>query len=735
MSVPVPRDDSFHALLERLSLLHQSLEKRYFDSTSENFELRTRLSDEQAHCRSVKMQCLPLTFQPQPVFGAPLRVSGAILDQMPSPKLLRNSTTQGSELGPEVVSVDSTDSAAELPPRVTVGSLNSSCPDKSYNSVLEAWAHLVVSTVDKSRNTMSWSAPEWATFRPELEPVWSLRAEFADLRSFPMYFDKTNERRILQMKHESCISFRVGDHLQDKTWFGRISMTPNGAQRMTWSICSCVLILYDTITIPLLVFDIRETLTYWVVFHCALVFWILDVFLNFITGYNMHGQVEMRMTNIARRYLSSWFFPDMSIIAVDIVLLILESDDGSAGFFRLGRFSRFFRLIRAVRLLRIIKMADVFSDLLDDLLHSESSVLLMMLTRHVITLFVVNHYIACAWYGISLSYGEQDVDATTWVNAQSLALEPIPYKYVMSLHWSLTQFSPATNNISPTNYTERCFAVTIVLFALIAFSSFLSSITGLVTQLKSLSNGVRRDEARLRDFLSTRRVRLNLRNRMWRFFRTYNRQARRFSVESGIGFLKVMPESMLIELHREVYFKTLLSSAVFGAMLHVEAVLFEKVCHIAMSESVWVPNQDVFVSGKAASRAFAVTSGTLVYTTVCDDFVAHHVTIGDWVSEVMIWVRWIHCGQLQATSSCSVVEVLSAEFQTLIVTWGGPLCSSLKRFAALFLGHLDMLLSDCVPITDMSVGTEVLDGLAKRAMAIDRLKFVEELAISSECHK
>lgn len=709
MSVPVLRDDSFHALLERISLVHQSLEKMYFDTSSENFALRARLADGQDHRRIIPMPPLPLTFQP-----------------LPSPP-----AQNWMKLVPDAVSADSTDSATEQPLRTSHASCSSGAFDKP---ALDSWAHLFVSMMDKSRNTMTWSLPVWATFRPQLEPVWSLRAEFAESRSFPMYLNKANERRILQMKNESVVSARVGDHIKDTSWIGCIGVLPNGGPRLVWSLCGCLLILYDTATIPLLVFDITETPVFQMLFYSALVFWILDVFLNFITGYHCHGRVEMRLTMIARRYLSSWFLPDMSIISVDLALLILEGDDGSSGLFRLGRFGRFLRLFRAVRLLRIKKLADVLSDLLDDLLRSEASVLLVTLTRYVITLFFLNHYIACAWYGVSLMHGsgEHDLDTTTWVNAQGLALEPIPYKYVMSLHWSLTQFSPATNNIVPTNYSERTFAVIIVLFALVAFSSFLSSITGLVTQLKALNNDSRRDEARLRDFLSTRRVKLNLRNRMWRFFRTYNRRTKHFSVESSVGFLKVIPESMLIELHREVYFKTLLSTPVFSAMLHVEVALFEKVCHIAMSESVWVPNQDIFVSGKAASRAFAVTSGTLVYTTVCDDFMAHDVTAGDWVSEVMIWVRWIHCGQLHATSSCSIVELFSAEFQNLVVTWGGPLCSSLKRFAVLFLGHLDMLLSNCIPVTDMSVGNDVMDSLARRAMAIDRMKFVEHLATTQD---
>merc|ERR1719433_388980 len=56
------------------------------------------------------------------------------------------------------------------------------------------------------------------------------------------------------------------------------------------------------------------------------------------------------------------------------------------------------------------------------------------------------------------------------------------------MHWSLTQFTPACTEVHPITLGERIFAVLTLLFALIVFSSFVSSITSAMTSLRELSS-------------------------------------------------------------------------------------------------------------------------------------------------------------------------------------------------------------------------------------------------------
>lgn len=57
--------------------------------------------------------------------------------------------------------------------------------------------------------------------------------------------------------------------------------------------------------------------------------------------------------------------------------------------------------------------------------------------------------------------------------------------YICAMHWSLTQFMPATNNIGPDNFWERIFAIMTVLVAVCLFSSLVGSITAAVGSFRA----------------------------------------------------------------------------------------------------------------------------------------------------------------------------------------------------------------------------------------------------------
>merc|ERR1712032_674460 len=108
-----------------------------------------------------------------------------------------------------------------------------------------------------------------------------------------------------------------------------------------------------------------------------------------------------------------------------------------------------------------------------EFIYTEQVKLLLRLVKLVILILFLNHYIACLWYAMAIWTN----DSVTWLDRYVLTVDGLESHsgvllYFTSLHWSLTQFTPATMDVAPTNATERAFAVFIVLFALMCFSSF-----------------------------------------------------------------------------------------------------------------------------------------------------------------------------------------------------------------------------------------------------------------------
>ena len=73
-----------------------------------------------------------------------------------------------------------------------------------------------------------------------------------------------------------------------------------------------------------------------------------------------------------------------------------------------------------------------------------------------------------------------------WIQLSNLDGLPFGEVYICAMHWSLTQFMPATNNIGPDNFWERLFAIMTVLVAVCLFSSLVGSITAAVGSFRAV---------------------------------------------------------------------------------------------------------------------------------------------------------------------------------------------------------------------------------------------------------
>merc|ERR1712227_273780 len=96
-------------------------------------------------------------------------------------------------------------------------------------------------------------------------------------------------------------------------------------------------------------------------------------------------------------------------------------------------------------------------------------------------LLVVNHAICTTWYAISKLHHEN------WVRRYGFEDSTIRMKYAVALHWSLTQFTPASMDVQPVSLEERMFTILVVTFGLVYFSSFISSITASMQQLRLMT--------------------------------------------------------------------------------------------------------------------------------------------------------------------------------------------------------------------------------------------------------
>eukprot|EP00428_Durinskia_dybowskii_P011696 CAMPEP_0170224796 /NCGR_PEP_ID=MMETSP0116_2-20130129/12103_1 /TAXON_ID=400756 /ORGANISM="Durinskia baltica, Strain CSIRO CS-38" /LENGTH=877 /DNA_ID=CAMNT_0010475509 /DNA_START=33 /DNA_END=2668 /DNA_ORIENTATION=+ len=501
-------------------------------------------------------------------------------------------------------------------------------------------------------------------------------ANAEDVQLFPMW-DSEERPKILrhmtgsksQFFGETAGAHRGGEVIKDESCLQRFVVGPSSNRRILWDATSIFAVGYDVLTVPLIAFDglmvgdISAALS-----MCTSIFWVLDIAFSFMTGFYSGGAIEMRPRVIARTYIRSWFFLDLCIILVDWLLILLDSGMADIiGVVRVSKTLRLSRLLRLFRLLRLLKMPAIFDDLASNV-HSELVITVISIARSLGLILVVNHFIACGWYALS---AYSDPGSPRWVAALVAEDRSVPYRYATSLHWSLTQFTPASMEIHPTNTAERIYAITVLFSALVTFSTFVSSITNAMTGLRRVNSERSQQSGFITRYITENHLSITLGNKINAFVRTQTMRRRRVH-ESDIGIFRMLPVSLQQQLHWEVYSSKLAVHPLWYHAKEHDPHCLADLCNRAMSEVSLPALAELFAYGLDAEKIYFMQSGVMEYRhsfrdiRVLEKFTAVGPECKRWFCEVGLWVNWKHGGRLVSLWTSEFVALDCESFRKIV---------------------------------------------------------------------
>merc|ERR1712241_1597270 len=124
-----------------------------------------------------------------------------------------------------------------------------------------------------------------------------------------------------------------GGCVRDNSFLRHFVLNPSSYRRMVWCLIGALCVLVDLVMMPLWVFPLsEETSTVLSRTNDIMFFyWVLDVPLQFLIGIDVKGIIDMRPKRIAWNYIRSWFCLDMTIIAIDVLVLTLTRNGSKGG--------------------------------------------------------------------------------------------------------------------------------------------------------------------------------------------------------------------------------------------------------------------------------------------------------------------------------------------------------------------------------------------------------------------
>lgn len=508
---------------------------------------------------------------------------------------------------------------------------------------------------------------------------------------------------------------RLGD-VVESTGFGKyLVVTPNTWKVNCWDLLSVVALSIDLFLSPMTVFGVDPRLE---LSLFTAVFWSFDILLRCCLGYYDQGVVEMRLRKILANYVRNTFFFDTTMVALDWVFVLTKSAIVSHNVLRINRSHRFIRLLRMLRLLRVVKFMSIF-DKIEVARRSQTVALFLKVMKRILFILVINHFVACAWYGLSVLSG--DFRLNHWVDnlgPDSLEAErpSVAYEYTTSLHWALTQFTPASMEVFPRNAIERAFTITVMLMSLLAFSSVVASMTSTMTQFLQQNANVVKERETLNRFISEHRVSVDLSKKINSYRnREKVRMKRRPVLESQVRALQDLPDVLMRDLHTEIYATTLEKHPLFLELDVLDTEILEMICHKAMQDRFIERRQPIWNAGQAATQMFFVRNGNmrlfLQGAHAVDYFQLScraHVKAGDMLSEHALWLTWNYTGDMLSITDVSLFSLSASKFCEVV--WKSLALPFLFNYAKLFAGS--------PPDTDTTTLCDVADSrrLVSRAM-------------------
>lgn len=367
----------------------------------------------------------------------------------------------------------------------------------------------------------------------------------------------------------------------------------------------------------------------------------------------------MRLHKIAWHYLTTWFMPDACMLLVDVVSMFLI-DQRAAATVTLLRLFRNLRLVRLVKIAgRLSRLKEVFLGL--DYGLEWTSVYLqtgMTVLRQITVISLLCHFSGCAWYAL----GTLDMQ-TTWIQEYPQSNVDIAYLYVTSLHWSLTQFTPASIDVAATNVPERIFSVVLTLAGLIVFSLFIGSINQALGRLTDLTAQETRQHQLVRRYVTERHVSVELAGDILRCIRQrgLGKESSKL-VLSDIKIFESLPPKLLVQLRQEVGIPVLEGHGLLKHVNHLSSgdTVLGGICYRALQELSVVYGEELFSAGNPGEKMFFVRTGQLSYNWDGTPHISDDVEPGARVSEASLWLDWEYRGRLACAAQNSHLFQLDA---------------------------------------------------------------------------
>ncbi|KAG7400793.1 Potassium voltage-gated channel sub H member 5 [Phytophthora boehmeriae] len=249
----------------------------------------------------------------------------------------------------------------------------------------------------------------------------------------------------------------------------------------------------------------------------------MDVIQNFLVGYYVDDDDNMVRDRrlIARRYLTSWFLPDvLAFLPLDYIVAPSGANNENASTSNAQvlslRLARLTRLLRVTKLTRLIKLRH-FAAKVEDALDLDA--VFSRLFRLICQVLLVTHIFSCFWHLIGFNSEDEGI---SWVIDAGIQDKGFGVRYIYSFYWVVaTVCGVGYGDVHATNQDERLFSMAVSVVGASGFGLIIGNLTKIMENWHRETSSRARKLSMIQSFVRKKRLPRALKVRLMRYFRHY----------------------------------------------------------------------------------------------------------------------------------------------------------------------------------------------------------------------